>query len=482
MQTSHIPIPTEQEAQADIRMTKDYVDTEEGSRKEDDNGHTYKCNLCEFRADSVDLIWKHKLDKHTGESFNFNKMDKNSRKNILFNILAEQNVEIIEEVVNLRNSMKEIFKQMLNDFEDGMQDVVKNARKHNTKTTMALSDLRKEINDLNTAKRSPPRKAKETSESQTEKSSSSIPLKTASPPQKSELNKEASNTKPKSKPISEYQRKPKILVVGDSVAHNANFRFVEEVTHSTIKTSKAYSSGWDTNARFKHLNVTDVAAKELKKSTFDHLVLAAPTVDITNLNASKMKPEDTTEALKQKVEESCQNMLKTAENALANNTGLRKVIIMNHAPRFDTGKVDPIGLKPKLAMYANSFLLELWLDSPQKDNILIGSHNLECSPRQKMDRYTDVQSGHYDGVHMYGESGKTAYTESVLNILLSSIKPSSPSSHRQARHQLSDDSHTSCPQTKYNRKQKRQYSSVVAGNGPTKTQNRFSSLGESSGN
>ena len=137
------------------------------------------------------------------------------------------------------------------------------------------------------------------------------------------------------KPRSRYQQKPRVLVVGDSIAHNTHFNIAERVTHTTIKTSKAYSSALDNAARFRNLNVTAVAKDELEKAEFDHLVLAAPTVDITNLDTSNVKPEDSTEVFKQKVEISCKNMVKVAENALSNHSSLMKVTIMNHDPRFD---------------------------------------------------------------------------------------------------------------------------------------------------
>ena len=133
------------------------------------------------------------------------------------------------------------------------------------------------------------------------------------------------------------------MLIGDSIAHNANFRDVEWFTNSTLKTSKAYSSVWDKDARFKHLNVTDVAKNELGKAHFDHLVLAAPTVDISNMDTSNVKPEDSTEELKQKIELSCHNMLLRV--LLTITLGWEKWAIMNHA---------------------NSFLLELWLDSPKE--------------------------------------------------------------------------------------------------------------------
>ena len=149
---------------------------------------------------------------------------------------------------------------------------------------------------------------------------------------------------------------------------------------------------------------------------------------------------------------------------------------MNHGPRFDKKNVDPVGIKQKLVSYANSFLLELWLDSPHKNKILIGSHNLECSGSIQMDRYTDERTGRYDGVHMYGAEGKSAYTESVVNILLSSCQnAAAPTSSYRRK---SGEFHTSCPQTKYRQKQKKMYSSAVTGSAPVRTQNRFSPLSE----
>ena len=70
-------------------------------------------------------------------------------------------------------------------------------------------------------------------------------------------------------------------------------------------------------------------------------------------------------------------MMKVAEEAIVDDPHLEKVTIMNHAPRFDTKDVDPVQLKTKLATFANSYFLELWLDSSMKDKIIIGSHTLE---------------------------------------------------------------------------------------------------------
>jgi hypothetical protein len=41
---------------------------------------------------------------------------------------------------------------------------------------------------------------------------------------------------------------------------------------------------------------------------------------------------------------------------------------------------------------------------------------------EKVRRCTDERNGRCDGVHLYGRAGKAAYTDSVLNILISSLR------------------------------------------------------------
>ena len=48
---------------------------------------------------------------------------------------------------------------------------------------------------------------------------------------------------------------------------------------------------------------------------------------------------------------------------------------------------------------------------------MIGNHNLDCSGGVKEARFRDLKNRKYDGLHMYGPSGKKAYTVSVLDIL-----------------------------------------------------------------
>ena len=205
---------------------------------------------------------------------------------------------------------------MIDDFEDGMNEVKDEARKHYSETTKALVKLQQKVENTHKLKSPCTSKEKSSIEPTSVKTSSQ---KTSVPPKDtfvvgdtSKKAKDTANNNPMKKPRSRYQQKPRVLVVGDSIAHNTHFNIAERVTHTTIKTSKACSSALDNAARFRNLNVTAVAKDELEKAEFDNLVLAAPTVDITNQDTSNVKPEDSTEVFKQKVEISCKNMVKVA--------------------------------------------------------------------------------------------------------------------------------------------------------------------------
>ena len=400
-----------------------------------EDNFAYGCDLCEFRDDFLGNIWKHKIGIHH-EDFQFNKYADLSSKDLMLNLLAEQNSNMIQELTTLKDFIKELYERLTDEFVDTFKGIQKESDRKDTEMKKELLSMRQDIEKLDQVSNVIPATSSNTVE--TTKIST-------------EKTKPGVNQKKPQNRRTKYQQKPKVLVVGDSLAHNANYRRIEVVTDTTIKTAKAYSSAWDDTVRFKDKNITDVTEKELRDASFDYLVLAAPTVDITNLDTKKKNNDDDGVVLKNKVVTSCKNMMKIAENALNNDENMKKVTIMNHAPRFDSRDVDPLSLKPKLASFANNYLLELWIDSPHKERIHIGNHDL-------------------DGVHLYGSQGRVAYTESVLDILLTSFQTPNPAQD-----------HISCPQA-INAKKQRLYSSVLKGSPGIKTQNRFSILANNVGN
>jgi hypothetical protein len=264
-----------------------------------------------------------------------------------------------------------------------------------------------------------------------------------------------------------YLSKPRVLYVGDSIAHNVAIKHIEQKTETRITTRKGYSSVCDKRARFPNSNMKDITEKAMDAAhsddQYEYIILSAPTVDITNLDTSKLQPPDDTESLKDAVKTSCKNIMNIAENVLRSKP-VAKVVILEHPPRFDTKDKDPLSLKPELAKYANGLYRQFWFASDLKNKIVIGQHNLECSEQSRMSRFTDRIKNKYDGVHMYGPEGRKAFTDSILSIFSSCIDP----------HGLRPrPSHTDCPQTKYMNKQKARSDSTSS----VPVQNRFSVLG-----
>ena len=281
----------------------------------------------------------------------------------------------------------------------------------------------------------------------------------------------SASTTSRTKQKNTYLLKPRVLYVGDSIAHNVNTSYLESKTSTRMSKRKAYSSMYDDRARWPAKNIKDVTKNALdaapEEDKYEYLVLSAPTVDITNMNTHGVKPSDDVEELKEEVIVSCKNMLDTAEKALKAHPEIKKVLILEHPPRFDESSQDPHSLKPEFAQFANKVFYQLWFASGFKDKIALCHHKIEWSEKTRLKIFTGGKNNRYDGVHMYGLAGEIAYTESVLSIL----SPLIP--HQGPRLRPRTNNHSHCPQTKYTKAQKSQ-------NGPkysVPVQNRFTVLG-----
>ena len=70
---------------------------------------------------------------------------------------------------------------------------------------------------------------------------------------------------------------------------------------------------------FQFVITVKYALKNPGLENYDVLVMTAPTVDITNLDTSKLSPVDNTEVYQQNVIVSAQNMLSLAKASLEQN-------------------------------------------------------------------------------------------------------------------------------------------------------------------
>ena len=260
-----------------------------------------------------------------------------------------------------------------------------------------------------------------------------------------------------SRKSTKFLRKFKTLYVTDSVGSSVSLREIELEQGCRIKTARAYTSVHNSMAKWPKLNFTDVVNDSLKnpgREDIEVLVMSAPTVDVTNQNTHIEQTASNKNRLENEVRLSSNNMFSLAETALSETPNLEKVILMEHPPRFDLPDVDPHAVKPNLAKLANITLGQYWLNSPLKDKIIIGRHNLD-SPGVGATHYRRYQSkltGRYDGVHLYGQTGLTDYTRSVNNILALALHTQKQYYAASELGQNKSENHTNCPQAIYQRK------------------------------
>ena len=246
------------------------------------------------------------------------------------------------------------------------------------------------------------------------------------------------------------QQKKKTLFIGDSISKNVDIDVLEAATQSEFVTARAYSSIHDTEAneakqaaRFPKSNFNDVVPAQLRKECFKTLILQAGSVDVSNLN-TRNNPAKNTEYFKQETIRSAKNLFQSGINALASSKSLEKVVIMKQIPRYDPVQSDPSSLKPVLSELYNKTITDSWMDCQYKDKIIIGNYNIDCTGAIREARYRETKTNRFDGIHMYGSSGKKAYTLSVLNILKTAQLTSSEYTF-----------HQSCPQYRYQEGQNR---------------------------
>ena len=421
-------------------------------RKHKRNEHVHEqkhaCSNCSYVSNFIADMWEHTIQVHPEKSYQLNEILKRNEAATI-KIVAEQNADILEEFETFKKDTKGAFDQLANviaDVFEGCINKVRDEAKHNhenilEKITQLYNIIKKEPDEYF---------RKKTGEDK-------VP----------EINEKRKDTKRRPSKVSSFNSKPKVLYAADSVGHSASAKILEEYSGSRIKTVRAYSSVYDEKARWPERNFTDVVKANLEnpgREPFDVVVMAAPTVDITNLDTSKLQQSDSTEVYQQNVVVSAQNMFSLAEHSLEQNPQIQQVVIMEHPPRFDIPENDPLSLKSSLANLANLTLNQLWLNSTLKNKIFIGKHSLDSTgsgPAHEA-RFVSGKSGRYDGVHYYGPRGGHDYTQSVKTILMLA-----KGNHTEfGKYQESE--HKTCPQALYQMKQKiKTHQSVT-------TQNRFS--------
>ena len=200
------------------------------------------------------------------------------------------------------------------------------------------------------------------------------------------------------------------------MALNVDRKSIEKAIKKNMSLVKAHNSSYNKKSKWPNKNVQEVTEKTLQLEVPEQLILGAPSVDITDLDTTKNE-EHHHEHLKRAVAISCQNMISTAEIAIKSHPEIQRVTLLEHMPRYDTADVDPFSLKPQLAKYANSVYQQLWEKSDVKEKLSIGKLSLDCDGKIRQARFTRLRDNWYDGVYMYGTSGRNAFSKSLVSII-----------------------------------------------------------------
>ena len=199
----------------------------------------------------------------------------------------------------------------------------------------------------------------------------------------------------------------KVLCVADSIGSHCDFQSIEEATKVDIVTKRAYSSVEDMRAKWPESNFRDVVEVQLAKGNYNHLVMQAPSVDITNLKSVKNKTSK--QYQRGEASTSSFNTIKTAERALQKYPNLKGVLITERAPRHDNMR--------ELSQFSNEELHRHLKHSIYKNQIKIGIHTLDFEGEERDSVYGSKKTNTIpDGYHLRGPNGKLSFTKSLLNI------------------------------------------------------------------
>ena len=236
----------------------------------------------------------------------------------------------------------------------------------------------------------------------------------------------------------------------------------------------------------------------VKEKKTDILVLQTGSIEITDMNIKDglKNPPEKIEAHKhdwfRKVEMDSTNLFNIAQDALANDKHIKKVVILKRLPRYDNVPDEISKIKSDLSEYGNQVYDQIMLRRGHPSNIQIIELNLKCSDSQYLKNiiFGNPGEAHVDGVHLRGKASSRHFTYRAVQAILPIIKQQ----RRVVTNQrpASDDSPSANHEPVFSQGPNRDYADAVNG-GKNKThqretgssiptQNRFSSFYDNQGN
>ena len=225
----------------------------------------YNCSVCDFESDYLASMWKHLMDDHTGENIQLNSKLK---QDILINLVAEQNVDLMGDISSLKTTMMEAFFHLADAMEKSFKNIKYEVKQEvvdgNTEIKTLINNMEKELKQHIT-------------ETKREKEPENIPQ------MEDNDNHEIfeNNHIPKKKKKS---LKHKVTWIGTSLSKVLDRKKVENDLNVELTVKKAYCIKEE--GRYKKSNFSSIVPEVVKAGDVDTLVLQAGSIELTNIDVN----------------------------------------------------------------------------------------------------------------------------------------------------------------------------------------------------
>ena len=367
----------------------------------DKKENKYICDVCDFESDQVANMWEHSRRYHSNES------QEVFEGNSVWKLVAEQNVELCEEIDQLKSDTKNAFLELAKAVDDTLKHLKDEFRKELEAQTETFKRLFMSVEG----------KSNVDKKKDDEESTKDIMVEPVQNTLDKDNDTEASNPRSR-KRVRPKNRKPRVVWTGTSVSEVLDQKKLGEECSALVTFVETPAIKGNDNTLDK------IVPAILENEDVDVLVLQAGDTKISNikiiealLNTDK-DLEDVKKEWFDQVENQSKEIFQIAEGAVRNDPKLQ-VVIVKRLPRFDKGSDDILGVKPTLSSFGNGVFDRLWMKAgcPQSIKILEVNLNIEKPGYLKDLIFGSTHSKTYDGVHLKGHGACRHFNYRVKQIL-----------------------------------------------------------------
>ena len=107
----------------------------------------FKCSSCTFQTDFLLKIYEHKLGEHPDSTMKFNPQT-TTVKEMALNLIAEQNMDLMEEFLEMKTHFKEAVTQLSGDIKDVFETLDKESKTKEENIKTVFNEFSKKLKNI----------------------------------------------------------------------------------------------------------------------------------------------------------------------------------------------------------------------------------------------------------------------------------------------------------------------------------------------